>query len=77
MDGWAVQTLSLPLFFRPLKNGLLAFLVGSCGDLQLQWRVASSDFKIFTSIAKEKYLRVRTQSCPGKVYLPGLLLPFV
>ena len=74
-DGCTVQTLSLPLFFRPLKNGLLAFLFGSCGNLQLQWRVASLDFKIFTSTAKEKYLGVRTQSCPGKVYLPALLLP--
>lgn len=74
-DGCTVQTLSLPLSFRPLKNGLLAFLFGSCGNLQLQWRVASLDFKIFTSTAKEKYLGVRIQSCPGKVYLPALLLP--
>lgn len=60
-DRCTVQTLSLSLFLRPLKNGLLAFLFGSCGNLQLQWRVASLDFKIFTSTAKEKYLGVRTQ----------------
>lgn len=63
----ATQTLAPPLLFGPLKN--VSILVSFLWPSAAPGDGASLAFKIFTSTAKEKYLRARTQNCPGKNYL--------